>query len=261
MTVPSDRSQTDVPIAVVSDACSGLGRATVAALIDDGWVVAMLGNDREQLHNMASDGAYDSSRAYEVCCNLTDALEVEQAFAEIARRFGRIDLLFNNSSTNSPAGFFTEWSAEEWHAVVDTNLNSMFYCLQSAFRIMCSQRPRGGRIINHGSSWPVSMPVNSIAYTSTKYAVTGLTRAAALAGPAFDITVEQIDMGHSYCKVVVPRPYGESDSEGRGHASQTDDQIMARSVCRIVRRPPEPDVSFHTVMPEKSPVRNSFYAS
>ncbi|MBP0589583.1 SDR family oxidoreductase [Paraburkholderia sp. LEh10] len=240
-------------VAIVTGAGSGIGKAAALELLRNGWSVALLGRRIEPLRAIASDNAFEL-RAFAVPCDVSDPHAVASAFDAVAARFGRLDLLFNNAGVGNPPGSFETWTPEQWRGTVDVNLNGMFFCLQRAFRIMSTQTPRGGRIINNGSlsAW-VPRP-NSIAYTATKHAVTGLTRCAALDGRAYDIAVGQIDVGNAHSALAghmargVPQANGELAEE-----PLIDAEIVGCSVAYMANLPLDANVLFHTVMATKMP--------
>jgi NAD(P)-dependent dehydrogenase (short-subunit alcohol dehydrogenase family) len=169
-------------IALVTGAGSGIGRACALALLEAGWRVVFAGRRSEVLQGAVAGAGTLSARAVAIACDVSREDSVAALFSQVRQRFGRLDLLFNNAGMASQAGLPDEIPAGEWRQVVDTNLNGTFFCLAAAFDMMRNQSPRGGRIINNGSiSAHVPRP-GSIAYTATKHAVTGLTRAAALDG-------------------------------------------------------------------------------
>src|SRR5215470_18804741 len=184
-------------VAVVTGAGSGIGREAALALLKEGYAVALAGRRREALEQTASDGKATGSGALVVPTDVGDPAAVRALFAKVKATFGRLDLLFNNAGTNAPGVPFEELTVEQWKAVVDVNLTGMFLCAQEAYRLMKSQEPRGGRIINNGSiSAHVPRP-NSAPYTSTKHGVTGLTRSISLDGRTHDIACGQIDIGNA----------------------------------------------------------------
>ncbi len=240
-------------VGIVTGAGSGIGKAAALELLRSGWAVALLGRRIEPLREIANDDAFEE-RAIAVSCDVSDPLAVTSSFDAVVARFGRIDLLFNNAGVGNPPGSFETWTPEQWRGTVDVNLNGMFYCLQRAFRIMSTQTPRGGRIINNGSlsAW-VPRP-NSIAYTATKHAVTGLTRCAALDGRAYDIAVGQIDVGNAHSTLAGPMAHGVPQPNGELAAEPLiDAEIVGRSVAHMANLPLDANVLFHTVMATKMP--------
>jgi NAD(P)-dependent dehydrogenase (short-subunit alcohol dehydrogenase family) len=175
-------------VALVTGAGSGIGRAVALALAREGYALVLAGRRREPLEAVAEVAeAQGAPAALAVSTDVSDAYSVAALFAAARDRFGRLDLLFNNAGTFSPAVPLEDLTFEQWRAVVDVNLTGAFLCLQAAFRQMKDQSPRGGRIINNGSISAHAPRPNSIPYTATKHAVTGLTRSTALDGRKHDI--------------------------------------------------------------------------
>jgi NAD(P)-dependent dehydrogenase (short-subunit alcohol dehydrogenase family) len=195
-----------------------------------------------------------TDRAIAIPCDVSRDESVAALFAEIRDRFGRLDLLFNNAGTSAAPALPDELSSSAWRNTVDTNLNGAFFCLAEAFKLMRGQVPRGGRIINNGSISAHAPRPGSIAYTATKHAVTGLTRAAALDGRAFDIAVGQIDIGNVATEMSarmasgVPQADGTSKPEARMELSAVTETFMA-----MVNLPLTANVLFMTVMATQMP--------
>ncbi len=180
--------------AVVTGAGSGVGRAVATALLQNGYSVALAGRRRDALEETASLAGGNS---LVVPTDVSKPDEVQALFAKVASEFGRLDVLFNNAGTGSPATNFGDVTFEQWSAVIDVNIHGMFLCANAAFRMMRDQSPRGGRIINNGSlSAHVPRP-GSAPYTTSKHAVTGLTKCIGLDGRAFDIVSSQVDIGNA----------------------------------------------------------------
>jgi NAD(P)-dependent dehydrogenase (short-subunit alcohol dehydrogenase family) len=180
-------------IAVVTGAGSGIGRAVAQALLNAGYKVALAGRRREPLEETAAGFEF----ALPVATDVADPDSVAALFAATRQAFGRVDLLFNNAGTGAPPVPFEDLSIEDWRRVVDTNLTGVFLCAREAVRLMKTQQPRGGRIINNGSiSAHVPRP-NAAAYTATKHAVSGLTKQISLDCRSFDICCGQIDIGNA----------------------------------------------------------------
>lgn len=240
-------------VAVVTGAGSGIGKAAALALLGNGWRVALAGRRPEPLHQVAQDSGA-GERALAIPTDVADPLAVQALFERTVQAFGRVDLLFNNAGINAPGVPLDELTPEQWRGVVDVNLNGMFWCIQAAFRVMKAQNPRGGRIINNGSISAYAPRPNSIAYTATKHAVSGLTKAASLDGRAFDIAVGQIDIGNAATDLAarmargVPQAHGEIAIE-----PLMDVGIVGESVLYMANLPPSANVLFHTVMATKMP--------
>jgi NAD(P)-dependent dehydrogenase (short-subunit alcohol dehydrogenase family) len=240
-------------VGIVTGAGSGIGRAAALALLADGWSLALLGRRIGPLAEITDNPRF-ARRAFALACDVSDADAVASAFDAAVTRFGRLDLLFNNAGVGNPPGRFETWTAAQWRSVVDVNLNGMFYCLQCAFRIMSSQTPHGGRIINNGSlSASVPRP-NSIAYTATKHAVSALTRCAALDGRAHDVAVGQIDVGNAHSSLTSQMAEGVRQANGELAVEPVIDvEIVGRSVAYMASLPLDANVLFHTVMATKMP--------
>jgi len=175
-------------------------------------------------------------------------------FDQAVATYGRVDVLFNNAGVSAPAVPLEDLDIEIWKNVVDTNLNGMFYCIQQAFRVMKSQSPRGGRIINNGSISATTPRPNSIAYTSTKHAVSGLTKTASLDGRKYDIAVGQIDIGNAATPMAMRMAKGVMQAHGEVAVEPLMDvNIVGQSVLYMASLPLEANVMFHTVMATKMP--------
>ena len=200
----------------------------------------------------AESGAGD--RVLAVPTDVADPQAVQALFDRAVQAFGRVDLLFNNAGTGAPPVPLDELSPEQWRAVVEVNLNGMFWCLQSAFRMMKAQSPRGGRIINNGSISAHAPRPHSIAYTATKHAVTGLTKTASLDGRAHDIAVGQIDIGNAATDMTERMARGILQPNGQIAAEAVMDvALVGQSVLYMANLPLSANVLFHTVMAPKLP--------
>ena len=241
-------------IALVTGAGSGIGRGCAHALLAAGWTVVFTGRRAEALTSAIQAFEPATERAVAIPCDVSREESVAALFAEIRSRFGRLDLLFNNAGMSAPPALPDELSYSAWRNTVEINLNGAFFCLAEAFKLMRHQAPRGGRIINNGSiSAHVPRP-KSIAYAATKHAVTGLTRAAALDGRAFDIAVGQIDIGNVITDMSarmvsgVPQADGTLKPEARMELAAVTDTFMA-----MVNLPLTANVLFMTVMATQMP--------
>ena len=240
-------------VAIVTGAGTGVGRSAALALLGDGYRVVLAGRRREPLEALTVDDTV-RGKVLVVPTNVADPVAVKALFDATLAAWGRVDVLFNNAGTGTPAVPIEDLSLEQWRAVVDVNLNGMFYCLQQAFRVMKAQDPQGGRIINNGSISAHAPRPFSIAYTATKHAVTGLTKTASLDGRAYNIAVGQIDIGNAATDMTqrmtggVPQANGQMAVEPR-----MDVDIVGRSVLYMANLPLEANVLFHTVMATKMP--------
>lgn len=239
--------------AIVTGAGSGIGRAATLALLGAGWQVVLAGRRVQPLRAVA-DAADAHGRTLAVPTDVTDEAAVHALFARASDRFGRVDLLFNNAGAFGATGPLEDISLNDWRAVVDVNLTGMFICLREAFRTMKAQDPQGGRIINNGSISATTPRPNSIAYTATKHAVTGLTKSASLAGREYDIAVGQIDVGNAATEMTGRMSAGIEQADGRRLPEPTMDvAIVGQSVLYMAGLPLEANVLFHTVMATAMP--------
>ncbi|MDQ4488912.1 SDR family oxidoreductase [Sinomonas sp. ASV486] len=184
-------------VAVVTGAGSGIGRAVARKLLADGWSVALAGRREEPLRETVQEAPRAGGPALVVPCDVTRPDDVERLFAETLRTFGRIDVLFNNAGTFGPAGDVGEIDVAGWETTVAVNLTGSFLCAAAAFRAMKAQDPQGGRIINNGSISAHTPRPKSVVYTTTKHAITGLTKSIELDGRPYGITAGQIDIGNT----------------------------------------------------------------
>jgi len=182
--------------AIVTGAGSGIGRACAQALVADGWQVAFVGRRREALDESMAGCGVGAERAIAVPTDVGDPASVAALFDTVKARFGRVDLVFNNAGVSSMSALLEDLPFEQWQASVAANLTGTFLCTQQAFRMMKAQTPQGGRIINNGSISAHAPRPNSVAYTATKHAVTGITKTASLDGRKYGIAVGQIDIGN-----------------------------------------------------------------
>ena len=238
-------------IALITGAGSGIGRVTALALWEAGFTLALAGRREETLRETVALADVEPDRVLIVPTDVTNRKAVSRLFAAVNDGFGRLDLLFNNAGTNAPAIALEELTEEQWLSVVAVNLTGAFWCLQEAYKLMKSQRPRGGRIINNGSiSAHVPRP-RSAAYTATKHAMTGLTKATALDGREFDIACGQIDIGNASTEM------SERMQAHLQQVSTAEPQIDARHVADAVvymaNLPLSVNVPFITVMANGMP--------
>jgi NAD(P)-dependent dehydrogenase (short-subunit alcohol dehydrogenase family) len=240
--------------AIVTGAGSGIGKGCALALLEEDWQVVFVGRRMEALRAAISEAGANGHRGLAMPCDVGDADAVTALFDAVQARCGRLDLLFNNAGVSLPSILPDELSAAQWKQMVDINLNGSFYCLSNAFRLMRAQQPQGGRIINNGSISAHAPRPGSIAYTATKHAISGLTRAASLDGRPYDIAVGQIDIGNvasdmtARMAVGVPQADGSIRPEARMDLSAVVDTFMA-----MARLPLSANVLFMTVMATKMP--------
>jgi NAD(P)-dependent dehydrogenase (short-subunit alcohol dehydrogenase family) len=240
-------------VAIVTGGGTGVGKAAALALLGDGWRVALAGRRREPLQEVVAL-TQAGERALAVPTDVSDPASVEALFAATVKAFGRVDLLFNNAGMGLGGTLLEDVAIEDWKRVVDTNLNGMFYGIQQAFRVMKAQSPRGGRIINNGSISAHAPRPNSVAYTATKHAVTGLTKAASLDGRKYDIAVGQIDIGNALTELAAKMGTGVPQANGEiAIEPLMDVSVVGQSVLYMANLPLEANVLFHTVMATKMP--------
>ena len=242
-------------VAIVTGAGSGIGRASALALLKDGWKVALAGRRADALEATRSAAGELAGNALAVPTDATDPAAVKALFAATKQAFGRLDLVFNNAGTGAPAIPLEDLSVEQWKGVVDINLTAVFLCTQEAFRMMKSQSPRGGRIINNGSiSAHAPRPLSS-PYTATKHAITGLTKATSLDGRAYDIACGQIDIGNAATEFTERmRTTGALQPDGTTRVEPGIDVAdVARAVVYMATLPLDANVQFMTVMATKMP--------
>ena len=240
-------------VAIVTGAGTGIGKAAALALLKDGYRVVLAGRRPGPLAEVLTlGGAGENGLA--VPTDVSDPESVRALFDTAVAQFGRVDVLFNNAGVGAPAIPLEDLTLAQWKYVVDINLTGMFLCLQQAFRVMKSQTPRGGRIINNGSISATTPRPNSIAYTATKHAVKGLTKTASLDGRKYDIAVGQIDVGNAATEMVQRMTAGIEQANGEIAVEPTMDvNIVGQSVLYMANLPLEANVMFHTVMATKMP--------
>jgi len=241
-------------VAIVTGAGSGIGRATAAALLREGYAVAFAGRRADALAESVALAGADRTRALAVPTDVTDPDSVAALFAATTAAFGRVDLLFNNAGVSAPGVPLEDLTFAQWRTVVDVNLTGVFLCTQEAFRVMKGQSPRGGRIVNNGSiSAHVPRP-NSAPYTATKHAISGLTKSCALDGRKYDIACGQIDIGNADTEMAAKMKTGMPQAHGAVAAEPTMDvECVARAVVYMASLPLEANVLFMTVMATKMP--------
>jgi len=244
----------DGKVAIVTGAGSGIGKATALALLKAGYRVVLAGRRAERLAQAVQESGAPASHALAVPTDVSDPESVRALFTKTRDAFGRLDLLFNNAGVSAPGIPLEELSVAQWRRVVDTNLTGTFLCIQEAFRLMKSQTPRGGRIINNGSVSAVAPRPDSAPYTSTKHAITGLTKSAALDGRKYDIACGQINVGNAKTDLAARMADGVRQANG-GIAVEPlmDVENVARAVVHMASLPLDANVLFLTVMATKMP--------
>lgn len=241
-------------VAIVTGAGSGIGRQVSLALLREGYAVSLAGRRVEKLQETVDRAGPAGARALAVPTDVADPASVRALFAKTRVAFGRLDLLFNNAGTGSPPILLEDLSYEQWKTVVDANLTGAFLCTQEAFRIMKSQNPRGGRIINNGSISAHAPRPNSAPYTATKHAITGLTKSTALDGRKYDIACGQIDIGNAETDLTKRMKDGVPQADGTIAAEPTMKvEHVAEAVVYMAGLPLDANVQFLTVMATKMP--------
>ncbi|MDP1657049.1 MAG: SDR family oxidoreductase [Hylemonella sp.] len=240
-------------VAIVTGAGTGIGKAAALALLADGYHVALAGRRREPLQAVA-DASGAAVRALVLPTDVSKPESVRALFDATVQAWGRVDVLFNNAGVNAPGIPLEDLTVEQWKNVVDINLTGMFLCVQQAFRVMKTQTPRGGRIINNGSISAHAPRPNSIAYTATKHGVMGLTKTASLDGRQYDIAVGQIDIGNAATEMAERMARGVMQANGEVAVEPLMDvSIVGQSVLYMANLPLQANVLFHTVMATKMP--------
>jgi NAD(P)-dependent dehydrogenase (short-subunit alcohol dehydrogenase family) len=241
-------------IALITGAGSGVGRAVALALLREGYSVVLAGRRAAALEQTAAEAGPAGPRALAVAADVSDPASVLALFERTKETFGRLDLLFNNAGTGAPAVPLEELTVEQWRRVVDVNLTGAFLCTQGAFRLMKTQAPRGGRIINNGSISAHTPRPNSAAYTATKHAITGLTKSTALDGRKYDIACGQIDIGNAETEMTARMKAGVPQANGELAVEPTMDVgHVARAVVYMAGLPLDANVLFLTVMATRMP--------
>jgi NAD(P)-dependent dehydrogenase (short-subunit alcohol dehydrogenase family) len=238
--------------AMITGAGSGIGRAVAQALSEAGFAIVLVGRKRDALEETA---AQLSGEHLVAPADIGDPAAVKDVFAQIAARFGRLDLLFNNAGMGTPVVPIEDLTFDQWQAIVSVNLTGAFLCTQEAVRMMKAQTPRGGRIINNGSISADRPRPHSAPYTATKHAITGLTKSVILDGRPFDITAGQIDIGNAATDMTEKMTQGVLQPDGQlAVEPRMDVKDVARAVVYMASLPLEANVPFLTVMATKMPL-------
>jgi NAD(P)-dependent dehydrogenase (short-subunit alcohol dehydrogenase family) len=241
-------------VALVTGAGSGIGRASALALLSDGYRVVLAGRRPNRLEDAVREAGASAARALAVPTDVTDPASVRALFARAREAFGRLDVLFNNAGMGAPAVALEDLKVEKWRQVLDVNVTGAFLCAQEAIRMMKTQDPRGGRIINNGSiSAHVPRP-HSAPYTASKHAITGLTRSIALDGRPHDIACSQIDVGNASTELTARMAEGVPQADGEVRPEPLiDAALVADAVLHIANLPLHANVLFMTIMATKMP--------
>jgi NAD(P)-dependent dehydrogenase (short-subunit alcohol dehydrogenase family) len=233
-------------IAVVTGGGSGLGKVIATALLDAGHRVVVAGRTRASLESVPGADPF--------VADVTSAADVAALFEHVSARYGRLDVLVNNAGTFGPSAPATDVSDEDWSAVVETNLTGSFRCARAAFRLMAAQDPRGGRIINNGSISAHVPRLNAVAYTASKHAITGLTKALALEGRAHGIAVSQIDIGNAASEMTAGFGAGTLQADGTLRPEPTMDAAhVGELVAHLASLPLDANIPFVTLMATAMP--------
>jgi NAD(P)-dependent dehydrogenase (short-subunit alcohol dehydrogenase family) len=241
-------------VALVTGAGSGVGRATTLALLRAGYQVVLAGRRQDALEQTVAEAGEYREQALVVPTDVCDPEAIRTLFAQTRATFGRLDVLFNNAGIvrNGP---IEDLTYEQWQSVVNTNLTAAFLCTQEAFKLMKSQDPQGGRIINNGSVSAHAPRPNSASYTATKHAITGLTKSTALDGRKYNIACGQIDIGNALTDNTAGMAQGVPQANGTlGVEPVIDVQHVAQSVLHMASLPLEANILFLTVMATKMPL-------
>jgi NAD(P)-dependent dehydrogenase (short-subunit alcohol dehydrogenase family) len=241
-------------VAIVTGAGTGIGKSVALALLREGYAVVLAGRRREPLEAIAQLAPPTGAQALTIPTDVRDPGSVRALFAATKAAFGRLDLLFNNAGTGSPAVPIEDLTYEQWRLVVDTNLTGALLCTQEAFRIMKNQQPRGGRIINNGSISAHAPRPKSAPYTATKHAITGLTKSTSLDGRPYDIACGQIDIGNAVTERTELMAQGIEQANGAVEVEpRMDVEHVAQSIVYMASLPLDTNVQFLTVMATKMP--------
>jgi len=241
-------------VAIVTGAGTGIGKCTVLALLREGYSVILAGRCVEPLEMTVKEAGAFGSQALVVPTDVSEPASVRALFVKTKETFGRLDLLFNNAGTSAPFVRLEDLAYEQWKSVVNVNLTGTFLCTQEAFKLMKSQTPRGGRIINNGSVSAHAPRPDSAPYTATKHAITGLTKATALDGRKYDIACGQIDIGNAATEMGAQMKDGFLQAHGGVAVEPTMDvEHVARAVVYMASLPLDANVQFMTILATKMP--------
>ena len=241
-------------IALVTGAGSGIGRAAAIGLLSDGWTVVLAGRRAEPLQKLVDEAASRGQTALAVPTDVTEPASVQALFDTIEQRYGRLDVLFNNAGVNAPAVPIDELPLEKWFNALNTNVTGVFLCARAAFGLMRRQSPQGGRIINNGSISAHTPRPFTAPYTASKHAVTGITKALALDGRAFNIVVSQIDIGNALTELSERMTRGVMQANGTvAPEPMMDANHVANAVRHIAAMPLDANILNMTVMASAMP--------
>jgi len=241
-------------IALVTGAGSGIGRASAKALLKAGYKVVLTGRRLDALEETLAEAGDAADGGMAVSADVGNPDAVADLFAKLKAEHGRLDVLFNNAGSNAPGIPFEDLTFEQWKTVVDVNLTGSFLCAQQAFRIMKDQTPMGGRIINNGSISAHAPRPDSAPYTSTKHAITGLTKTLSLDGRKYDIAVSQLDIGNAMTSMASRMAKGVKQANGETAVeAMMDVEKVAEAVVYMSDLPLDTNIQFMTIMATKMP--------
>jgi NAD(P)-dependent dehydrogenase (short-subunit alcohol dehydrogenase family) len=242
-------------VAIITGAGTGIGKAVAITFLQDSYHVVLAGRRKESLEQTVAEAGPTGGQALIVPTDVRDPASVSALFAQTKAACGRLDVLFNNAGIGASGVPLEELRYEQWQAVVETNLTGAFLCTQEAFKLMKSQEPRGGRIINNGSISAYAPRPNSAPYTATKHAITGLTKSTALDGRKYDIACGQIDIGNALTEITAKMTLGVPQANGAlAPEPVMDVQDVARAVLHMASLPLDANVLFMTIMATKMPL-------
>jgi NAD(P)-dependent dehydrogenase (short-subunit alcohol dehydrogenase family) len=241
-------------IAVVTGAGSGVGRAAALSLLRGGYSVVLAGRRMEPLEETVALAKGNTENCLCVTADVSNEAAVDNLFKTAVARFGRVDVLFNNAGINVPSVPLAELSLANWQSVVDINLTGMFLCMRAAFRVMQTQSPQGGRVINNGSISAHAPRPNSYSYTATKHAVTGLTKTGSLEGRQYNIAVGQIDIGNAATEMAMRMAKGVPQADGQIRAEPLMEVgYVGDAVLQTADLPLSVNMQFMTIMATAMP--------
>ncbi len=241
-------------VALITGGGSGIGRATALAFFKSGYSVVVTGRRKDQLDETIDISGVSDKKSLAVSADISHYDQVNNLFYEIKKKFGRLDVLFNNAGVNAPGILFEELTFLQWKTVVDINLNGSFLCASEAFKLMKEQRPQGGRIINNGSISAHAPRPDSAPYTATKHAITGLTKSLSLDGRKYNIRCSQIDIGNAGSAMTERMGKGVKQASGEIKREPLMDVThIADSILHMTRLPLESNIQFMTIMASDMP--------
>ena len=241
-------------VALVTGAGTGIGKSSVLQLLGDGYSVVLAGRRIEPLEETIAESGVDDSRAIAVSTDVGNPESVAELFEKAESTFGRLDVLFNNAGIGSPRMNMEDLPGEDWQRVVDTNLTGSFVCAQHAIKIMKNQSPQGGRIINNGSISAYTPRPDAVAYTTTKHAITGLTKQISLDGRKYNIACSQVDVGNAATPMTARMQGGVLQANGETMPEPTFNvEHVGETVLYISNLPLDANIQFVTIMATQMP--------